>query len=481
MANGNPFYIQPAGDFSQGLAGLSNTIDAYGERKRAQDKEDAAKEKLKILMQGTLEVYQTGDPNAAMEYSILHPEVAGIIKNAMQFKDRATEENFKNALLDMQMNPSPENMKKVTESRQSFLKQQGVSVEKSKQTNDFSESLDENPKKAAKDAEMMLAFTYADEYKAYQDATGKKEPKDKKTSAIENWEYGKTDPDFAAAQKKGKKEPKDVTPIPTDMDDYVSDAKKAYKLDHDGKEMPPAQVNEKRLEYKRAQADEVASVQNAKKQSELAFSEKISNASKTGTMLAEIANTPELLKAKGEITQVASKEDAANRITGTLIEMADMYLKLDSKNSVINSDKSVVSNVATRFGSSAVGQFLQNAVGTETQSLRNQIKSKQPLLINYIRQASEMGARGLDSVKELEFYLQAATDPTRDFNSNLAAIAVLDNAYGLGKTSAAISNTVPLEVLSALKKQGQSIAAGDKLAKPSGEKTDEELKKSLGL
>ena len=55
-----------------------------------------------------------------------------------------------------------------------------------------------------------------------------------------------------------------------------------------------------------------------------------------------------------------------------------------------------------------------------------------PLLINEIRQASKMGARGLDSVKELEFYLQAATDEKQDLQSNLDAIKILDMAYGLG-------------------------------------------------
>jgi hypothetical protein len=54
-------------------------------------------------------------------------------------------------------------------------------------------------------------------------------------------------------------------------------------------------------------------------------------------------------------------------------------------------------------------------------------------MLNEIRQASEMGARGLDSEKELEFYLAATTDEKTELHSNLAAAIVLDEAYGDGQ------------------------------------------------
>jgi len=60
-----------------------------------------------------------------------------------------------------------------------------------------------------------------------------------------------------------------------------------------------------------------------------------------------------------------------------------------------------------------------------------------PNLINVVRQSSEMGAKGLDSEKELKFYLGAIGDPTRPIEANLKALDVLDKAYGDGK---AVSN-----------------------------------------
>jgi hypothetical protein len=56
-----------------------------------------------------------------------------------------------------------------------------------------------------------------------------------------------------------------------------------------------------------------------------------------------------------------------------------------------------------------------------------------PLLLNDIRQAGEMGAKGMDSEKEMEFFLQAATNPGYTIQTNIAAIIALDDAYGSGE------------------------------------------------
>jgi hypothetical protein len=42
-----------------------------------------------------------------------------------------------------------------------------------------------------------------------------------------------------------------------------------------------------------------------------------------------------------------------------------------------------------------------------------------------------MSTKAMDSNAELKFYLQAATDPKNDLKSNLNALAVLDETYGL--------------------------------------------------
>lgn len=132
----------------------------------------------------------------------------------------------------------------------------------------------------------------------------------------------------------------------------------------------------------------------------------------------------------------STKEGAQKRVSGNLETLKDLYQQLSEKGGMVDAEKKgifgAISNASARTRASAVGQLGGEFFGTEEQSIRNQIKQIKPLLIQDIRQASKMGARGLDSEKELQFYLQAATDEKRDIQANLKALDVLDKAYGLG-------------------------------------------------
>jgi len=150
------------------------------------------------------------------------------------------------------------------------------------------------------------------------------------------------------------------------------------------------------------------------------------------TNQAKIDTAKTLAEARGEVTPKDKKRAAQGRVTVTLNEAANLYRKLDKIGGVINTDKPAVSNILARVRSSDISQSFQNTVGMSEQSVRNQINQLRPTLINHIRQASEMGARGLDSEKELEFYLQAATDTKRDIQANMAALDILNKNYGLG-------------------------------------------------
>jgi hypothetical protein len=71
-------------------------------------------------------------------------------------------------------------------------------------------------------------------------------------------------------------------------------------------------------------------------------------------------------------------------------------------------------------------------MGTEAQAIRDKINTNQPNLINAIRQDTGMSAKAMETNRELQFYLQATGDPTRDVKSNLAALQVINDSYGLG-------------------------------------------------
>ncbi len=157
--------------------------------------------------------------------------------------------------------------------------------------------------------------------------------------------------------------------------------------------------------------------QNIRLQSELRMQEKLAT--------IEANKQSKLDAAKGK------QDEAKSRVSAELSTLNDYYNELSRLGSAIDTQKSGAKNVASSVAASTPGQYLGKMFGTEAQSWRNKINQMRPLLLQEIRQASGQGARGLDSNKELEFYLQAATDPSRDIQANRAAMAVLNKAYGL--------------------------------------------------
>lgn len=138
-------------------------------------------------------------------------------------------------------------------------------------------------------------------------------------------------------------------------------------------------------------------------------------------------------KREDKLAATQGKQDQGKaRVTVNLNALNDYYDELENLGAVVDSSKSGPANISARVRATGVGQAIGGALGTEEQVWRGNINQMRPLLLQEIRQASAMGARGLDSNKELEFYLQAATDPTKDIKTNRAAISVLEKAYGLG-------------------------------------------------
>lgn len=143
--------------------------------------------------------------------------------------------------------------------------------------------------------------------------------------------------------------------------------------------------------------------------------------------IVDIAVKPE--KGTAEETKTT---DAKSRVAGNLTSLRDLYDSLDKMGAIPSTGKGTFENVIARVASSGMGQAAAAAIGSEAQSIRNQINQMRPLLINDIRQAAQMGSKGMDSEKELAFYLQAATDPARDVQANRKALNVLSAAFGLG-------------------------------------------------
>lgn len=130
--------------------------------------------------------------------------------------------------------------------------------------------------------------------------------------------------------------------------------------------------------------------------------------------------------------KVEKQAEAKKTVSGILGDLAGYYDELSTKGAAIDTEKSGPANLYSAIRSTGVGQMAGRAFGTEEQTIRDKIGQTSPMLMNAIRQATQQGARGLDSNAELKFYLSAVTDPSKSIQFNRAALSLLDKAYGLG-------------------------------------------------
>lgn len=155
-----------------------------------------------------------------------------------------------------------------------------------------------------------------------------------------------------------------------------------------------------------------------------------------GLARAEATRLAAQTRADAQADKVNAKQEqmgqAKQMVSGLLNELSGYYDDLQAKGAAVDTQKSGPANAYASLRASPVGQMVGGVVGTEEQTVRDKIKQTSPMLMNAIRQATAMGARGLDSNAELKFYLQAVTDPAKSIQFNKAALKILDDAYGLG-------------------------------------------------
>jgi len=129
------------------------------------------------------------------------------------------------------------------------------------------------------------------------------------------------------------------------------------------------------------------------------------------------------------------KNDAKSSVTSFANELAGSYFDLMADGAAVSGDQDAMTNLTNAFRSTSLVAAAERAVGTDAAAIRSRINQTRPLLLQAIRQATEMGVRGMDTPQELNFYLQAASDPQVDIASNLAALSYLNDQYGLGDSA----------------------------------------------
>lgn len=410
MAIGNPYYVEPLGGLDVG-AKLTQVLEGGRQVQRRKEWEDTA-----------AGIIQSGDPNAISQLMIKYPEMTDTIQKAIGLSPSSMSNltGISKQILTTG-DITPDILIAQAESAKQKGENPAIPLKMLKQ---YSEGDFEGLKKTA---ELQLAFADPKAHDAYAKAVGKAEEKQNRTE-IEGY----------------------------------ADLLNQASIEETGKPLSPREKASAMLSYKRAQASETYANRAAQRVADQETAQNIAYNGELGKQLAVIESAADLRSAKGEISPEEKRAGGKSGVTGKLAKMAQYYTSLDSMGGIVNVENSTVENIIASSKSSGLGQAFGRIVGSDAQSFRDAINNMKPLLLNDVRQSTDMGARGLDSEKELAFYLQAATDEKRSLQANMAAIIAFDEAYGSGEVADKLreSNNISGVLIDAIKSQGEAILQG---------------------
>lgn len=136
-------------------------------------------------------------------------------------------------------------------------------------------------------------------------------------------------------------------------------------------------------------------------------------------------------------TKLAEQEKSKKDVEGIIAVLRDSYNQLRDHGGVTDTTKGGMENMGAAASSSGLGQALGKTFGTQNQSHRNTIAQQRPILMGNISKALGMSAKQLDSNAELKLWLNAATDPTLDYQTNMRALDQLESMLGNGGAATA--------------------------------------------
>lgn len=161
----NPFYVDPMADYSQGLAGLTQSVKQVG----AKNREDEIKEKSEARYTAAKTAYQeaakSGDANQLADVVLEYPEVAKSILLSQGIRDKGKAEES-SAFMKTILTASKEDIPTLYKERIEAVKARGGNVEQSAESYMRYAS---NPQAELKNMGLILASTDPKSYKALVD------------------------------------------------------------------------------------------------------------------------------------------------------------------------------------------------------------------------------------------------------------------------------------------------------------------------
>ncbi len=107
-AYGNPFYVDPSNDISQGLTGLSSVLGRYGQYRDKQDAIAEQKQQEQEMKAAVQEAWQSKDPLKMAEVSIMYPGAAKSMETAFGFTNEQSKQGAINTYRQLLAETDPQ-------------------------------------------------------------------------------------------------------------------------------------------------------------------------------------------------------------------------------------------------------------------------------------------------------------------------------------------------------------------------------------
>lgn len=157
MANGNPFYVQPAIASESVQRGLSSLGSALGSRIAA----DRQAEQQAALTEQAKGLIESGDLDAISQFMVANPQYAEGLKGAMQFKNEQTKKNYVDSAYRILRGEDPS---EVIRDRAAFVSRQGGSPAETLS------ALELSPEEIKENARLELSVLDPQGFKSFQEA-----------------------------------------------------------------------------------------------------------------------------------------------------------------------------------------------------------------------------------------------------------------------------------------------------------------------
>jgi len=158
----NQFYVHPGMDLTQGLSGLAQTVQAYGQTKKTEDAAQAAAAKEEALKAEVARLYREGTSEDIRQFTAANPEWGQIVMEQSSLRDQENALALTNTFYAAKEDPTK--IPQLLDSYEARLKLNGLTDQESQEVADAREKASADPEGFLKSMEISVAPLDFDRY-----------------------------------------------------------------------------------------------------------------------------------------------------------------------------------------------------------------------------------------------------------------------------------------------------------------------------